>query len=82
MPQMGFESTIPVFEQAKTVHALDRAATVTGLASVTGSDVKKLTNSWYSKHQNLDNQDKIHVSYKILQHHSPYSHRFVRHNLE
>jgi hypothetical protein len=28
MPGMGFELTIPVFEQAKTVHALDRAATV------------------------------------------------------
>jgi hypothetical protein len=28
MPQVGFESTIPVFERAKTVHALDRAATV------------------------------------------------------
>jgi hypothetical protein len=30
MPQMGLELTIPVFEQTKTVHALDRAATVTG----------------------------------------------------
>jgi hypothetical protein len=30
MPRMGFESTIPTFERAKTVHALDRAATVTG----------------------------------------------------
>jgi hypothetical protein len=27
MPQVGFEPTIPVFERAKTVHALDRAAT-------------------------------------------------------
>jgi hypothetical protein len=26
--QVGFEGTIPVFEQAKTVHVLDRAATV------------------------------------------------------
>jgi hypothetical protein len=30
MPWVGFEPTIPVFERAKTVHALDRAATVTG----------------------------------------------------
>jgi hypothetical protein len=30
MPQVGFEPTIPVFEWAKTVHALDRAATVIG----------------------------------------------------
>jgi hypothetical protein len=27
---VGFEPTIPAFEQAKTVHALDRAATVIG----------------------------------------------------
>jgi hypothetical protein len=28
MPEVGFELTIPVFERAKTVHALDCAATV------------------------------------------------------
>jgi hypothetical protein len=31
MPQVGFEPTIPVFERVKTVHALDRAATVIGI---------------------------------------------------
>jgi hypothetical protein len=31
MPRAGFESTIPVFELAKTFYALDRAATVTGV---------------------------------------------------
>jgi hypothetical protein len=30
MPRVGFEPIIPVFERAKTVHAIDRAATVTG----------------------------------------------------
>jgi hypothetical protein len=30
MPQVGFEPMIPVFGRAKTVHALDRAATVIG----------------------------------------------------
>jgi hypothetical protein len=30
MSRVGFKHTIPVFERAKTVHALDRAATVTG----------------------------------------------------
>jgi hypothetical protein len=30
MPWVGFELTIPVFERAKMVHALDRAATVIG----------------------------------------------------
>jgi hypothetical protein len=28
MPWAGFESTIPASDQAKTVHALDQAATV------------------------------------------------------
>jgi hypothetical protein len=31
MPRVGFESTIPAFERAKTVHALDRAATLIGI---------------------------------------------------
>jgi hypothetical protein len=30
MPEVGFEHTIPVLERAKTIHALDRAATVIG----------------------------------------------------
>jgi hypothetical protein len=30
MSPVGFEPTIPVFERAKAVHALDRAATVIG----------------------------------------------------
>jgi hypothetical protein len=30
LPRVGFEPTIPVFERAKTVQALDRAATVLG----------------------------------------------------
>jgi hypothetical protein len=30
MPRVGFETTIPVFERAKTVHALDRAVTLIG----------------------------------------------------
>jgi hypothetical protein len=29
-PQVGFELTIPVFQRAKTVHALGQAATVIG----------------------------------------------------
>jgi hypothetical protein len=31
MPWVGFEIAIPAFERAKTVHASDRAATVTSL---------------------------------------------------
>jgi hypothetical protein len=34
MPRVGFELTIPVFEREKTVHALDRAATVIGYDKV------------------------------------------------
>jgi hypothetical protein len=30
MPRVGFELMIPMFDRAKTVHALDRAATVIG----------------------------------------------------
>jgi hypothetical protein len=34
MPLAGFELPIPAFERAKTVHALDRAATVIGFSTV------------------------------------------------
>jgi hypothetical protein len=30
MPRVGFEPMVPVFEREKTVHALDRAATMIG----------------------------------------------------
>jgi hypothetical protein len=33
MPSVGIEPTISAVEEAKTVHALDRAATVLGMAS-------------------------------------------------
>jgi hypothetical protein len=33
MPRVEFEPTTPMFERAKTVHALDRAATVKGRAA-------------------------------------------------
>jgi hypothetical protein len=33
MPQVIFEPTIPVFERAKTVHALDREDTLIGKGS-------------------------------------------------
>jgi hypothetical protein len=34
MPSVVFEPTIPAFERVKTVHALDRAATVIGRDSI------------------------------------------------
>jgi hypothetical protein len=30
MPEVGLEPTIPAFERARTIHALDRTATVIG----------------------------------------------------
>jgi hypothetical protein len=41
MPKVRFEPTIPVFERAKTVHAIDRAATVIGC---TGNTFSKFSN--------------------------------------
>jgi hypothetical protein len=35
MPYVGFEPTFPASERAKTVYALDRAATVTGFVNMT-----------------------------------------------
>jgi hypothetical protein len=40
MPRVGLEPTIPVFERAKTVHALDRAAIVIGIKFNTHINVK------------------------------------------
>jgi hypothetical protein len=40
MPRVGFEPTIPVFERAKTVRALDRATTGIGVLLVTAPEYK------------------------------------------
>jgi hypothetical protein len=36
MPRVGFQPTTPVFERAKTVHVLDRAATVIDVLFIYG----------------------------------------------
>jgi hypothetical protein len=41
MPWVGFEPTIPVFERAKTIHALDRAATVIGAMWISAAEMSK-----------------------------------------
>jgi hypothetical protein len=46
MPCVGFELTIPASERAKTVHALDRSATVTGVQKL-GSIINKKLYSVY-----------------------------------
>jgi hypothetical protein len=42
MPRVGFEPTTPVFESAKRVHALDRAATVIGAITYLQSKKKSI----------------------------------------
>jgi hypothetical protein len=44
MTRVGFELTIPASERAKTVHALDRAATVTG---ITRLNISYLLNDFF-----------------------------------
>jgi hypothetical protein len=44
---VGFEPTIPAFERAKTVHALDSAATVIGVNHNMASGNAPLANSYY-----------------------------------
>jgi hypothetical protein len=46
MPQVGFELMIPVFERAKTVHALDRVATVICGVNVLEPRILDLGTSW------------------------------------
>jgi hypothetical protein len=54
MPCVGFEPTIPAFERAKTVHALDRAAAVIGnaiynaAAVITAMNNRKRKTDWGS----------------------------------
>jgi hypothetical protein len=46
MPWEEFEPTIPASERAKTVHALDRSATVTGELRPLSELVIKLQQGW------------------------------------
>jgi hypothetical protein len=46
MPLVGFETTIPVSERAKTFHALDRAATVTAIAYNSSTSYMALQPIW------------------------------------
>jgi hypothetical protein len=39
MSGVGFEPTMPVFERAKTVYALDRAATVIRISRISGPKI-------------------------------------------
>jgi hypothetical protein len=48
MPQVGLETTIPVFKRAKTVHALDLSAAVIGTASICCSNLTVLLYKVYT----------------------------------
>jgi hypothetical protein len=60
MPCVGFEPKIPASERAKTVHALYRSATVTGIplleTEITGLDFFQLCLEFASRGLNLSFQ--------------------------
>jgi hypothetical protein len=56
IPWMGFEPTIPAFKRAKTVQALDRSATVTGLHHFTPGKIAHDSHwirGWVSRRDSL-----------------------------
>jgi hypothetical protein len=62
MPRVGFETMIPVFERAKTVHVLDRAATKKGQIN---------TNVKINKHNiifssNIEVNIRAMIGFKVL----------------
>jgi hypothetical protein len=63
MPTMGYESTISVFELAKTVRPLDRTAAVIGYFQTQIKIIPKLT---ASRNQQLENQNNF-ISLQITE---------------
>jgi hypothetical protein len=68
MPRVRFEPTIPVFERAKTVQALDRAATVIGQISVRETALSGPL-SWSQSHCRTYCHLRICKYFRILQLH-------------
>jgi hypothetical protein len=54
MPRVGFDPTTAVLERAKTVHALDGAATVIGLSTI-------------RIHKNSSSVRELRHEYKLMQ---------------
>jgi predicted nucleic acid-binding Zn ribbon protein len=52
MPYVGFEHIIPASKQAKTIHALDRSATVTGEVINRLKILRAMSNRGQTKHPN------------------------------
>jgi hypothetical protein len=60
MPWVGFERTIPAFERAKTVHALDRAATLIDINidrwhEIMNEHVSMVSSSFKNRPKNIGN---------------------------
>jgi hypothetical protein len=66
MPPVGFEPTIPVFERAKTVHVLDRAATAIGALLTTHKEIPTNFLLLYSLIQALAASMKLSASLQLL----------------
>jgi hypothetical protein len=64
MPLVVFEPTIPEFEQAKTFHALDRAATVIGSGTIRRVTVTSLM---FRLAHIIYIHDALRIHYKLLQ---------------
>jgi hypothetical protein len=58
MPCVGFEATITASELAKTVHALDRSATVTGIEYL-----QVVTTNNYKTLSHLHNLQSLHTNF-------------------
>jgi hypothetical protein len=68
MPRLGFEPTNPVFRQAKTIHVLDRAATVIDMCGVSDNytcassfTITQFTNSRYEKRERISEYSDKYV---------------------
>jgi hypothetical protein len=67
MPSVGLEPTIPAFERAKTVHALDRTATVIGKEMLRkGISVINFTHYNNLEMLCLRSNDINHISEEVL----------------
>jgi hypothetical protein len=58
MPGMGLEPMIPLFERAKTVHALDRAVTLIGYFKPFYAWYKRRHFKIYSQNININSKRK------------------------
>jgi hypothetical protein len=68
MPRVGFEPTIPVFERAKTVHALDRAATVIGYNFIQDHMISSLLHPTTVFRTLLTNIVKLYYPFMAIDH--------------